>query len=400
MVDLIATAAFGLEAVVDRELERLGYADRVVEDGKVTFSAPESAIARCNLWLRSADRLLLQVGEFTAIDFGELFDRVEALPWEEWLPRDAAFPVEVRAVRSAIRSQRNGQSIVKKAIATRLGRRYGLSQLPETGSTYAVDVAIVADTVTVAIDTSGDGLHKRGYRKTAGAAPLKETLAAGLVQLSYWNRDRTFADPFCGSGTLPIEAALIARNHAPGLGRAFLAETWPHLPRTAWIEARDEARDAILRDPIAPVLGSDIDMGVIATARRNAEAAGVAKDVRFSNTAAAEFGSSEQFGCVVCNPPYGERIGEQREIERLYRSLGDVFLRLPSWSFYVLTSHQGLPDLVKRRADRRRKLYNGRIECVYYQFYGPRPPKPHASKIREHRPVDGESNRADDGAAE
>ncbi len=247
MVDLIATAAFGLEAVVDRELERLGYSDRVVEDGKVTFSAPESAIARSSLWLRSADRVLLQIGEFTAIDFGELFDRVEALPWEEWLPRDAVFPVEVRAVRSTINSPRNGQSIVKKAIATRLGRHYGLSQLPETGSTYPIDVAIVADNVTIAIDTSGDALHKRGYRKTAGAAPLKETLAAGLVQLSYWNRDRTFADPFCGSGTLPIEAALIARNRAPGLGRTFLAETWPRLPSPVWAEARAEAREALFK---------------------------------------------------------------------------------------------------------------------------------------------------------
>lgn len=381
MVDLIATAAFGLEAVVDRELERLGYADRLVEDGKVTFSAPESAIARCNLWLRSADRVLLQIGEFPAIDFGELFDRIEALPWEEWLPRDAVFPVEVRAVRSAIRSPRSGQSIVKKAVATRLGRHYGMSQLPETGSTFPIDVAIVADTVTVAIDTSGDGLHKRGYRKTAVAAPLKETLAAGMLQLSYWNRDRPFADPLCGSGTLPIEAALVARNRAPGLDRTFLAETWPLLSRSDWDAARAEAYDAIFQGSIAPIGGSDVDAGAIAIAGRNAEAAGVAQDVRFSVGAAAEFDSSEQFGCIVCNPPYGERLGEQREVERLYRSLGEVFRRLPTWSFYVLTSHQGLPDLLKLRPDRRRKLYNGRIECIYYQFYGPRPPKSASASV-------------------
>ena len=381
MVDLIATAAFGLEAVVDRELERLGYSDRVVEDAKVTFSAPESAIARCNLWLRSADRVLLQIGEFPALDFGELFDRVEALPWEEWLPRDAAFPVEVRAVRSAIRSPRSGQSIVKKAIVTRLGRHYGLSQLPETGPTFPIDVAITSDTVTVAIDTSGDALHKRGYRRSAGAAPLKETLAAGMLQLSYWNRDRVFADPFCGSGTLPIEAGLIARNRAPGLGRTFLAETWPRFAKTDFAQSRTEAHDAIYKDPIAPILGSDLDANAISTARRNAEAAAIGKDIRFTQADAAEFDSSDDFGCIVCNPPYGERLGEQRELKRLYRSLGNVFRRLPSWSFYLLTSHQGLPDLVKRKPDRRRKLYNGRIECVYYQFYGPRPPKPGASNL-------------------
>lgn len=399
MVDLIATAAFGLEAVVGREIERLGYADRVVEDGKVTFAVPESAIARCNLWLRSADRVLLQIGEFTAFDFGELFDRVEALPWEEWLPRDAAFPVEVRAVRSAIRSPRSGQSIVKKAIVTRLGRHYGLSQLPESGPTFPIDIAITSDTVTAAIDTSGEALHRRGYRRTAGAAPLKETLAAGMVQLSYWNRDRVLADPFCGSGTLPIEAALIARNRAPGLGRSFLAETWPRLPNRDWVAARAEARDAIRKDPIAPILGSDIDGNMVVTAQRNAESAGVIKDIRFSRGDATEFTSAQEFGCIVCNPPYGERIGEQREVERLYRALGDTFRRLPTWSFYVLTSHQGLPDLLRRRADRRRKLYNGRIECIYHQFYGPRPPKTAAVNFQQRKRVDAESNRADDGAA-
>lgn len=215
-MDLIATAAFGLEAVVGRELERLGYKDQVVEDGKVTFAADEAGIARANLWLRSADRVLLQVGEFTAIEFGALFDQVEAIPWEDLLPRDAATVVEVRAVRSPITSPRSAQSIVKKAIVTRLGQAYGLTQLPETGPRYPVDVSIKGEEVTVAIDTSGDGLHKRGYRTLSGPAPLKETLAAGLIQLSYWNRDRPFADPFCGTGTLPIEAALLGAQSTNG----------------------------------------------------------------------------------------------------------------------------------------------------------------------------------------
>ncbi|MBA3313663.1 MAG: class I SAM-dependent RNA methyltransferase [Planctomycetota bacterium] len=395
MPDLIATAAFGLEAVVDRELERLGYADRVVEDGKVTFAGDESAIARCNLWLRSADRVLLQIDEFAATDFGELFDRVEALPWEEWLPRDAAIPVEVRAVRSAIRSPRSGQAIVKKAIVTRLGRVYGLNQLPETGPRFPIDVAIVADNVTIAIDTSGDGLHKRGYRKTAGVAPLKETLAAGMLQLSYWKRDRTFADPFCGSGTLPIEAAMLGRNRAPGLDRRFLAEEWPALPRRVWDEARSEAKNAIITDVIAPIVASDIDQKAIATARRNAETAGVARDIEFSTKPISQFRSSDEYGCLVCNPPYGERLGERGEAEELYRELGSAFARSPTWSFYVLTSHPAFQDLVGRRPDRRRKLYNGRIECVYYQFYGPRPPKCPPATLPQGSGVDARPARAD-----
>lgn len=396
MPDLIATAAFGLEAVVDRELERLGYDDRVVEDGKVTFAADESGIARANLWLRSADRVLMQVGEFTAVDFGELFDRVEALPWEEWLPKDGAIPVEVRAVRSPIKSPRSAQSIVKKAIVTRLGRAYGVAQLPESGPQYPVDVAVRGDDVTVAIDTSGDGLHKRGYRTLTGPAPLKETLAAALIQLSYWRRDRPLADPFCGTGTIPIEAALIGRNIAPGLSRAFLAEDWPALARSIWNEARAEAKDAIVKDPLAPILGTDIDPDSISRSKRHASAAGVGADLEFQICDVAQFGSRQEFGCLIANPPYGERIGEAREVEGLYRTLKQVFERLPTWSHYVLTAHPDFERLVGRRPDRKRKLYNGRIECAYHQFYGPRPPRRTPGQGSGPPGVDESRGRSDD----
>jgi putative N6-adenine-specific DNA methylase len=375
MPDLIATAAFGLVAVVDRELDRLGYADRAVEDGKVTFAGDDAAIARANLWLRSADRVLMQVGEFAALDFGELFDCVEALSWEEWLPREAAIPVEVRAYKSPIRSPRSAQSIVKKAIVTRLGRVYGCKTLPESGPRFPIDVAARGDTVTVAIDTSGEPLHKRGYRTLSGSAPLKETLAAGLVQLSYWNRGRPFADPFCGTGTLPIEAALWGRNIAPGGKRRFLAEEWSWLPRSLWNEARTEAREVILQEPLAPIIGSDLDERAIGMARLHAAEAGVAGDISFHVRSVQDVRFSEEFGCLISNPPYGERIGDPQQVEKVYRSLNELLVRLPSWSIYILTAYPEFERLVRRRPDRRRKLYNGRIECTYYQFYGPRPPR-------------------------
>lgn len=388
MPDLIATAAFGLEAVVSRELERLGYTDRVVEDGRVTFAADEAAIARTNLWLRSADRVLLQLGEFTATEFGALFDNVVALLWEEWLPRDAAIPVEVRVARSPINSPRSAQSIVKKAIVRRLGEAYGVSQLPETGAAYLVDVGIRGDHVSVAIDTSGDALHRRGYRTLSGPAPLKETLAAGLVQLSYWNRDRHFADPFCGSGTLPIEAALIGRNIAPGLKRRFVAEQWPRLSPAIWKEARAEANDAILKTPLS-IYGSDIDRKAVSMAARHAAAAGVAHDVRFETKSFDEFRPAEAYGCMISNPPYGERLGEQKDVERLYRGMDEIFRRLPTWSLYILSAFPSFERDVQKRPDRKRKLYNGKIACNYYQFYGPRPPRSTEPRISTSTDIDG-----------
>lgn len=374
MIDLIATATFGLEAVVARELESLGFAERKVEDGRVMFCGDEGAVCRANLRLRCADRVLIRVGEFPARDFGELFDRTRDLPWEEWIPQDGEFPVRGRSTRSQLHSVPHCQSIVKKAIVERLRAKHGAQWFAETGARYSVEVALRKDVATLTLDTTGPGLHKRGYRKLVGAAPLKETLAAGLVLLSYWNRDRILLDPFCGSGTIPIEAALIGRNRAPGLHRTFAAEGWPRFPRSLWEQARNECRDLELPPGEGAIRGFDCDPGALALARQHAAAAGVAGEIRFEQ---AEFRSLEiagEYGCVIANPPYGERIGEKAETERLYRDMGRKLGRLDTWSVYVLTSHPVFETLYGRRAGRRRKLYNGRIECAYYQYPGPRPP--------------------------
>ena len=375
MLTLVATSAFGLEAVVGRELEQLGYGDRKIEDGRVTFRADASAIARANLWLRSADRVLLQLGEFRCRDFDELYDQVSLLPWEAWVPADGATGVNVRSIRSTINSPRSAQGIVKKAIVDRLSVIYKVGRMPETGANFPVDVNIRNDRATVCIDTSGAGLHKRGYRQTTGPAPLKETLAAALVQLSFWKTSRPFADPFCGSGTVPIEAALMARNIAPGSSRTFLAESWPALASTLWTAARDEARQ--LAKPLEgeTLLGFDIDERAIPVARRHAHAAGVHDDIHFHQRAFADFQSASPYGCLICNPPYGERLSDRDHAAQIYAAMQSVFERLPTWSFYVLTSHPEAKQLMGRSPDRTRKLYNGRLECAFYQYYGPRPPR-------------------------
>lgn len=375
-LQLIATAAFGMEAVVARELEQLGYTDQTVADGRVTFTADEAAVCRCNLWLRSAERVLLKMGEFDAGDFGELFDRTHELPWHEWLPAEARFPVRGKSVRSRLTTVPDCQSIVKKAIVEKLKSRYRRDWFEETGPTYAVEVALLKDRATLTLDTSGAGLHKRGYRTLAGPAPLKETLAAGLVQLSFWNRDRPLVDPFCGTGTIPIEAALIGRNIAPGLNRDFAAETWPRIPRSLWDEARREARYAVTAPLDIPIIGTDADAGVLSLARYHAKQAGVADEIHFQQQPFARFTTKKQYGCIICNPPYGERMGEQEQAEALYREMPRIFAPLETWSIYVLTALPQFEALYGRRANRRRKLYNGRIECTYYQYHGPRPPGP------------------------
>jgi putative N6-adenine-specific DNA methylase len=373
-ITLIATAAFGLEAVVSRELERLGYADRTVEDGRVTFQGDESGICRTNLWLRSADRVLVRLGEFEARDFGELFDRTRDLPWSDWLPVDAAFPVRAKSVRSRLHSVPDVQSLVKKAIVESLKRQHRREWFEETGATFGVEASILKDRVTVTIDTSGPGLHKRGYRTLVGPAPLKETLAAALIQLSYWNPDRPRVDPQCGSGTIVIEAALMARNRAPGLERSFAAEHWPRISPLLWSNAREEARAAIASAESASIIGTDADDDALRMARYHARAAGVESSVHFQRKTLAEFSTSRQYGCVITNPPYGERSGERHEAEALYREMGRVLGGLDTWSIYVLTAHERFEQFFGRQAGRRRKLYNGRIPCTYYQFPGPRPP--------------------------
>lgn len=374
---LIAATTFGLEAVVSRELKQLGYDKQSTEDGKVTFEADASAIARANLWLRSAERVLVQVGQFAATDFGELFDRTKALPWEEWLPENAYFPVEGRSVRSQLHSTPDCQAIVKKAIVERLKQHYHKVWFEENGPTYTIEVALLKDRATLTIDTTGPGLHKRGYRKLVGEAPLKETLAAALIQLSYWNSGRMLLDPFCGSGTIPIEAALLGRKLAPGLHRTFASEEWPTVPAETWQQARDEARDIALPKLEGAIVGSDIDAEAIKLARHHSMLAGVADDIQFENRDFARVTTDElqPYGCLIANPPYGERLGELAEAEALYQRLGTFCQRLNGWSIYVLTSHKEFEALFGRASDRRRKLFNGRIECTYYQYQGPKPPR-------------------------
>ena len=373
-IELIATAAFGLEAVVSRELTDLGYTEQTVEDGRVTFIGDELAVCRCNLWLRAADRLLVKVGSFPAHDFGELFDRIEALPWHEWLQVDARFPVSGKSVRSQLHHEPTIQSVTKKAIVESLKRNFQRHWFQETGNEYQIEVSILKDQALLSIDTSGPGLHKRGYRVTSGAAPLRETTAAALVLLSYWNRERPFLDPFCGSGTIPIEAAMIGRNRAPGLSRSFLCEQWPQLTREHWKQAREEARDKVLGKPKLSLLASDIDGKVVRLAQANAIEAGIGSDIEFKTMDVLELKTSQEYGVVITNPPYGERLGDEQSAAEIYDDMADAFAPLSTWSIYVLTSHPGFERYFKRRANRRRKLYNGRIECQYFQFHGPRPP--------------------------
>lgn len=371
---LIAVTAFGLEAVVSRELKVLGFAETRIEDGRVHFEADFAGLAKANLWLRSADRVQLVIGRFEAFDFGELFDRTRDLPWEQWLGRFAKFPVRGRSVRSQLHSVPDCQRIVKKAIVERLKDCYEVDWLEETGNEYAIDVAVIRNEVTLTIDTTGEALNRRGYRKLTAKAPLRETLAAALVQLSVWYPDRPFVDPFCGSGTLPIEAAMIARNLAPGRNRDFASSQWPQIPQAIWQEAKTEAHDLARPKPDGLLIGTDIDGEVLSLARYHARQAGVEDCIHFQQKPFADLTSSSSFGCVVTNPPYGERLSEAT-VAPIYDSMPSVFEKLETWSFFVLTSFHGFDRMLRRRTTRRRKLFNGKIECTYYQMLGPKPPR-------------------------
>jgi 23S rRNA (guanine2445-N2)-methyltransferase / 23S rRNA (guanine2069-N7)-methyltransferase len=372
-LDLIATSTFGLEAVVARELQALGHQPKILQSGRILFQADAAALCRANLWLRAADRVLLRLDAFEATDFGQLFDRTYALPWEQWIPPDAAFPVTGRSIKSQLSSVPACQKIVKKAVVEKLKAAYGIEWFAETGPKFSIEVALLDNQASLTIDTSGPGLHKRGYRALVGKAPLKETLAAAMILLSYWNAERPLLDPFCGTGTIPIEAALIGRRMAPGLQRTFAAEAWPALPASLWEQAREEARAAALPDLPQRIMGTDLDDGALQLARHHAEKAGVAEQIHFQHRAFADLTSKRPYGCLICNPPYGERLGRQPEIEALYRDMPEVFRRLKTWSFYILTAHAEFEALLGQQADRRRKLYNGRIQCTYYQYYGPKP---------------------------
>jgi len=374
-LQLIATSAFGIESITARELKKLGYFDQKVENGKVTFKGDEAAICRTNLWLRTSDRILLKMGEFKALSFEELFEQTKALPWDEIIPEDAEFPVEGKSIDSKLFSAPDCQAIVKKAVVEKLKQRYKCDWFDEKGPRYRIEVALLKDVVTLTIDTSGAGLHKRGYRKLVGGAPIKETLACAMILVSHWNKDRVLLDPMCGSGTIPIEAALIAKNIAPGLGREFDSEKWHFISQDLWDQARDEAYDMIIEDNDFRIHGSDIDEEAISLARYHARKAGVDEAIHLQRLPVSDISSRYKYGIIICNPPYGERLGESDYVESLYREMGKVFRKFDSWSYYVITSNLEFEKFFGRRADKKRKLYNGRLLCNYFQYFGPPPPK-------------------------
>ncbi|MED1791252.1 class I SAM-dependent RNA methyltransferase [Brevibacillus nitrificans] len=375
-VELIATATFGLESVVAEEVKSLGYTDVQVENGKVTFTAEISAIARTNLWLRTADRVRLKIGEFQATTFDELFEKTKALPWADWITEDGTFPVEGKSVKSTLFSVPDCQAIVKKAVVESLKKTYKRDWFEENGPLYKIEVALLKDVATLTIDTSGPGLHKRGYRELIGTAPLKETMAAALIMLSRWKPDRVFMDPFCGSGTIPIEAALIGQNIAPGMNREFVSESWPTIPKAAWREARAETHDLARYDQKLEIIGTDMDEEILKIARRNASEAGVDDLIHFQRMDVRDIRTKKKYGYLICNPPYGERLGEWKQVSRMYGEMGKTFAALDTWSFYVITSDELFEEHFGRKASKKRKLYNGNMKVDYYQFFGPKPPRP------------------------
>lgn len=375
--DLIATSTFGIESVVRREVENIGYDVKEVTDGKVTYTADAEGIVLSNLWLRSADRVLLKMGEFKATTFTELFDQTNELPWEKWITPDAKFTVTGKSVKSTLFSISDCQAIVKKSIVKRLQEHYGIEWFSETGPEYTVQVSILKDIATLTIDTTGSqGLHKRGYRTKQGEAPLKETLAAALIQISYWNKDRVLYDPFCGSGTIPIEAAMIAKNIAPGLNREFACTYWPQIGEQLWKELKQEAYESIDTKSKVYISGSDIDRNAIAIARENAIAAGVDDCIQFFVKSVHKvLLPKEPYGVVICNPPYGERLSEANQVSRLHKSLANAMSIDTTWALYVITSSPTLEKDLGKKANKSRKLFNGRIPVTFYQYFGPRPPR-------------------------
>lgn len=369
-VTLIATSAMGIEAIVADEVRQLGY-DPMVESGKITYTAPISSIPRSNLWLRTANRIKLKVGEFKATTFDELYELTKALPWENFIPEEGAFPVIGKSHKSTLYSVSDCQSIVKKAIVDRLKQKYGIAnRLEETEALYRVEIALLNDIATLTIDTSGTGLHRREYRVGQGEAPLRETLAAALVLLTNWRGDGMFIDPFCGSGTIPIEAALIGQNIAPGINRSFASEDWPWIEQTEWDNALEEAEDVATYDKKLHIIGSDIDHKMIAISEQNALEIGLVDTIEWKQMQVADLFIREKDGYIVGNPPYGQRIKDEEYVIHLYRTLGRLMKKHPAWSVYILTSYKSFEQVYGKQATRRRKLFNGFIETTYYQYFG------------------------------
>lgn len=375
--ELIAPCHFGMEAVLKREILDLGYEISKVEDGKVTFWADEQGIADANMFLRTTERILLKVADVHATTFEELFDKTKELPWENFIPQDGKFWVaKANSIKSKLFSPSDIQSIMKKAIVERLKGVYGISWFPEDGSSFPIRVSFMKDVATIGIDTTGISLHKRGYRQMTVKAPITETLASALIMLTPWKHDRILVDPFCGSGTFPIEAAMMAADIAPGLNRSFLAEDWKHLvPRRCWYDANEEAHDRIRRDIEVDIQGYDIDPEALRAARSNAKMAGVDHMIHFQQRAVKDLRHPKPYGFIITNPPYGERLEEKAALPQLYREIGESFERLDKWSMYLITSYDKTENDIGKKADKNRKIYNGMLKTYYYQFLGPRPPK-------------------------
>ncbi|RXZ82228.1 class I SAM-dependent RNA methyltransferase [Paenibacillaceae bacterium] len=373
-LQLIATCPMGFEAVVARELKELGYTETRTENGRVLFEGDFGDICRTNLWLRTADRVLIKMGEFKALTFDELFEGVKALNWPDWIPADGEFPVEGKSYKSQLSSVPACQGIVKKAVVEKMKQKYHTEWFPEDGGRYVIEVALRNDIATLTLDTTGPSLHKRGYRQLVTEAPLKETMAAAIILLSRWRPERPLYDPFCGSGTFAIEAAMIGWNIAPGLRRKFTAEQWPIISNDLWDDAQDEAFDAVKDDIPLQISGSDIDPEAIEVAQAAAAKAGLAKEIDFHCLPAVKADIRGDYGCLITNPPYGERLGDEREAEKAVRQLGNIMRELPSWSVFALSPDKSFEHHYGRPAQKKRKLFNGRIECNLYQYLGPLPP--------------------------
>jgi putative N6-adenine-specific DNA methylase len=376
-MEWIAPCHFGLESILKREIQDLGYEISQVEDGRVVFRGGMDVVCRANIFLRTAERILLKAGSFQAVTFDELFERTKEIPWEDYIPEDGKFWVtKAASVKSRLFSPSDIQSIMKKAMVERLKEKYHTQWFQETGASYPVRVFLMKDVVTVGIDTTGVSLHKRGYRPAAGKAPIAENLAAALIMLTPWKRDRILVDPFCGSGTFPIEAAMMAANIAPGMNRSFTAETWTNLvAKKVWYEAVNEARDLITDNIETDIQGYDADPEVLRTARRNAENAGVAHLIHFQQREVKDLNHPRKYGFIITNPPYGERLEEKSALPRIYRDFGEAFRRLDSWSAYMITSYDDAERYFGRKAEKNRKIYNGMIRTYFYQFPGPKPPR-------------------------
>ena len=373
--ECIAQCHFGLEAVLKREIIELGYEITSVEDGRVTFIGDAEAVCRANVFLRTAERILIKVGQFHAETFDELFEGTRALPWEMYLPQNAKFWVtKAASVKSKLFSPSDIQSIMKKAMVERMRKVYHVNWFPEDGDAFPVRVFLYKDEVTVSLDTTGESLHKRGYRKLTAKAPIAENLAAALIMLTPWNKTRILVDPFCGSGTIPIEAAMMAANMAPGMNRSFLAESWTHIiPKKEWYACMDEAAELVDFSQMPDIQGYDIDDEMVRIARENAKLAGVEQYIHFQRRGVEALSHPKKYGFIITNPPYGERLEDKNTIASIYRTLGERYRQLDSWSLYVITSYEDAQQMIGRKADKNRKIYNGMLKTYYYQFMGPKP---------------------------